>query len=158
MKQNVFRESNISFQIHFQTEPFTTPVNKRDFPDYSKYIVQPMDLTHLEKHIKENIYGSPQAFEADAKWILHNSIIFNGCKKQLLDFNCILSKFLIDQSKLTLAAKAIMKVCKQEMQEIENCSTCYLNANVKKNSWFVEVCPKPHILLWAKLKSKSKNC
>lgn len=67
---------------YFQTEPFTTPVNKRDFPDYSNYIVQPMDLTHLEKHIKENIYGSPQAFEADAKWILHNSIIYNGCKHQ----------------------------------------------------------------------------
>lgn len=37
------------------------------------------------------------------------------------------------------------------MGEIENCPTCYLNANTKKN-WFVEVCPKPHVLLWAKLK------
>lgn len=37
------------------------------------------------------------------------------------------------------------------MMEIENCASCYLNANTKKD-WFVQVCPKPHILLWAKLK------
>lgn len=72
-------------------------------------------------------------------------------------YNYLTVCFLIDQSKLTTAAKTIIKVCKQEMQEIENCSTCYLNANIKQDSWFVEVCPKPHILLWAKLKSKS-NC
>lgn len=38
------------------------------------------------------------------------------------------------------------------MAEIENCSSCYLNANTKKHTWFVEVCPKPHLLVWAKLK------
>lgn len=37
------------------------------------------------------------------------------------------------------------------MNEIENCASCYLNANTKKD-WFVEVCPKPHLLVWAKLK------
>lgn len=61
---------------------------------------------------------------------------------------------VIDQSKFTTAAKAIIKICKQEMQEIEKCPSCYLNANTKKNSWFIEVCPKPHILVWAKLKGK----
>lgn len=116
-----------------------------------------MDLTRLEKNIKENLYGSTQAFEADAKWLLHNSIIFNSCKHCLI-LNCIMcyvfSLSFVDQSKVTSAAKSIIKICKQEMQEIENCPTCYLNANTKKNSWFVEVCPKPHILLWAKLKGK----
>ncbi|KAJ8933728.1 hypothetical protein NQ314_013858 [Rhamnusium bicolor] len=38
------------------------------------------------------------------------------------------------------------------MAEIENCPSCYLNANTKKDTWFVEVCPKPHLLVWAKLK------
>lgn len=37
------------------------------------------------------------------------------------------------------------------MSEIENCASCYLNANTKKD-WFVEVCPKPHRPVWAKLK------
>ncbi|KAL3280862.1 hypothetical protein HHI36_004090 [Cryptolaemus montrouzieri] len=117
------------------SEPFLHPVNDKDFPEYKKYIIQPMNLTLLEKNIKENLYGSTQAFEADAKWILHNSIIFNSY-----------------QSKLTTFAKTIMKICKQEMAEIENCPSCYLNANTKKSTWFVEVCPKPHILVWAKLK------
>ncbi|VEN33561.1 unnamed protein product [Callosobruchus maculatus] len=117
------------------SEPFLNAVSDTDFPEYKKYIVQPMDLAKLEKNIKNNIYGSTQAFEADAKWLLHNSIIFNSY-----------------QSKLTSAAKNIVKICKQEMAEIENCPSCYLNANTKKNTWFVEVCPKPHILVWAKLK------
>ncbi|CAH1991479.1 unnamed protein product [Acanthoscelides obtectus] len=117
------------------SEPFLNAVSEADFPDYKKYIIQPMDLTKLEKNIKNNIYGSTQAFEADAKWLLHDSIIFNSY-----------------QSKLTSAAKNIVKICKQEMAEIENCPSCYLNANTKKNTWFVEVCPKPHILVWAKLK------
>lgn len=138
-----------------QSEPFIHPVSEKDFPNYRQYIVQPMDLTRLEKNIKNNIYGSTQAFEADAKWILHNSIIFNSCMTQLADkWDHISLHSILDQSKFTSAAKSIVKICKQEMLEIENCSTCYLNANTKKNSWFVEVCPKPHLLLWAKLKGK----
>lgn len=50
-----------------------------------------------------------------------------------------------------------MKICKQEMSEIETCAECYLNANTRKNTWFVEVCSKPHILLWAKLKGKTEH-
>ncbi|XP_063914614.1 MYND-type zinc finger-containing chromatin reader ZMYND8 isoform X2 [Zophobas morio] len=117
------------------SEPFIHPVDEKQFPEYRSYIVQPMTLTMLEKNIKDNAYGSTQAFEADAKWILHNSIIFNSY-----------------QSKLTTAAKTIVKICKQEMAEVENCPSCYLNANTKKHTWFVEVCPKPHLLVWAKLK------
>lgn len=67
------------FKYILQCEPFIHPVNETEFPDYKKYIVQPMDLTRLEKNIKENVYGSTQAFESDAKWILHNSIVFNSC-------------------------------------------------------------------------------
>jgi uncharacterized protein YjdB len=62
-----------------QSEPFIHPVDEKQFPEYRSYIIQPMTLTMLEKNIKENAYGSTQAFEADAKWILHNSIIFNSC-------------------------------------------------------------------------------
>lgn len=49
-------------------------------------------------------------------------------------------------------AKIILKICKQEMYDIETCPECYFNANIRKSSWFVEVCSRPHILLWAKLK------
>ena len=62
-------------------------------------------------------------FFADIKWILHNCIIFNSLA-----------------SKLTSVAKSLVKICKHEMQEIENCPDCYLNAHTKKDSWFVAAC------------------
>lgn len=49
------------------------------------------------------------------------------------------------------SAKLIVKVCRQEINEIETCSNCYYNANTR-DEWFTDICPKPHILLWAKLK------
>jgi protein kinase C-binding protein 1 len=54
-------------------------------------------------------------------------------------------------SRHILAAKSLVRQCKMEMTEIDTCPECYENANTKKN-WFVEVCSRPHILLWAKLK------
>lgn len=62
----------------------------------------------------------------------------------------------VDQSKLTTVAKSILKTCKQEMNEIQNCPTCYLKANTLSN-WFIEACPKPHILVWAKLRGNSST-
>lgn len=44
-----------------------------------------------------------------------------------------------------------MKSVKRESVEIESCSECYLAANTKED-WFIEVCSKPHLIVWAKLK------
>ena len=82
-----------------------------------------MDLSTIEKNIKKKQYGSTEAFLMDVKWILHNCIIFNSLG-----------------SKLTAIAKSLVKVCKHEMQEIENCPDCYLNAHTRKDSWFVAAC------------------
>ncbi|XP_046688757.1 protein kinase C-binding protein 1-like, partial [Homalodisca vitripennis] len=39
------------------------------------------------------------------------------------------------------------------MQEIENCPDCYQNAHTRSSdSWFIEACRRPHVLVWAKLK------
>ncbi|XP_026467367.1 protein kinase C-binding protein 1-like [Ctenocephalides felis] len=117
-------------------EPFLHPVDKNEFPDYAKYVVHPMDLSKLEQNIKKNLYGSTEAFIADTKWILHNSIIYNSI-----------------HTKLTSVAKGIIKICKQEMNEIETCPECYLKANTHNDTnWFLEVCSHPHMLVWAKLK------
>lgn len=104
-------------------EPFTKPVDPTDFPSYKDYITCPMDLSTMEKNIKKKRFGSTEAFLAAAKWILHNCIIFNSTA-----------------SKLTSIAKSLVKVCKHEMQEIENCPDCYLNAHTRKDSWFVAAC------------------
>ena len=104
-------------------EPFQKPVDPGQFPAYKDYVFCPMDLSSVEKNIKKKQYGSTEAFLADVKWILHNCIIFNSL-----------------QSKLTSIAKSLVKICKHEMQEIENCPDCYLNAHTRKDSWFVAAC------------------
>ena len=117
------------------SEPFVKPVDPVQFPAYKDYISCPMDIQSMERNIRRKQYGSTEAMLADCKWILHNCIIFNSTA-----------------SKLTTIAKNIVKVCKHEMQEIENCPDCYLNAHIKKDTWFTEACRFPHCLVWAKLK------
>ncbi|XP_071377345.1 MYND-type zinc finger-containing chromatin reader ZMYND8 isoform X8 [Centroberyx affinis] len=94
-----------------------------------------MDLCTLEKNIKKKMYGCTEAFLADAKWILHNCIIYNG-----------------GNHKLTATARVIVKICEHEMNEIEVCPECYLSACQKRDNWFCEPCSNPHPLVWAKLK------
>ncbi|KAM7005541.1 MYND-type zinc finger-containing chromatin reader ZMYND8 isoform 7-T9 [Tautogolabrus adspersus] len=118
-----------------QTEPFQKPVSLEQHPDYAEYIFHPMDLCTLEKNIKKKMYGCTEAFLADAKWILHNCIIYNG-----------------GNHKLTATAKVIVKICEHEMNEIEVCPECYLSACQKRDNWFCEPCSNPHPLVWAKLK------
>ncbi|KAM4622578.1 LOW QUALITY PROTEIN: MYND-type zinc finger-containing chromatin reader ZMYND8 [Discoglossus pictus] len=117
------------------TEPFQKPVSLEQHPDYSEYIFNPMDLSTLEKNVKKKMYGCTEAFLADAKWILHNCIIYNG-----------------GNHKLTQTAKVLIKICEHEMNEIEVCPECYLAACQKRDNWFCEPCSNPHPLVWAKLK------
>ncbi|XP_046578558.1 protein kinase C-binding protein 1-like [Haliotis rubra] len=121
---------------HGGSDPFMKAVDPASVPLYSDYVFHPMDLGILEKNIKKKMYGCTEAFMADAKWILHNCIVFNGL-----------------HNKLTAAAKTIIKICRHEMSEIEVCPDCYLNSCVKRNDeWFCEPCREPHPLVWAKLK------
>ncbi|CAO2577670.1 Protein kinase C-binding protein 1 [Lemmus lemmus] len=111
------------------TDAFQKPVPLEQHPDYAEYIFHPMDLCTLEKNAKKKMYGCTEAFLADAKWILHNCIIYNG-----------------GNHKLTQIAKVVIKICEHEMNEIEVCPECYLAACQKRDNWFCEPC------VWAKLK------
>ncbi|XP_050553777.1 protein kinase C-binding protein 1 isoform X3 [Spodoptera frugiperda] len=124
-------------------EPFMQPVDRTAFPDYDKYVVHPMDLSLMRDNISEGLYGSTEAFLADAQWILHNSIIFNTYENV-----CPPSV----QSKLTAGARALVRSCRSEMGEIEACPECYAAAHARRPTWFTDVCSTPHILFWAKLK------
>uniref|UniRef100_A0A8C4WQ15 Protein kinase C-binding protein 1-like n=1 Tax=Eptatretus burgeri TaxID=7764 RepID=A0A8C4WQ15_EPTBU len=120
---------------HTGTDPFQKPVSLEQHPDYTEYIFQPMDLSTLEKIIKRKQFGCTEAFLSDAKWILHNCIIYNG-----------------SNHKLTATARMIIKICEHEMSEIEICPECYLASCQKRDNWFCEPCSSPHPLVWAKLK------
>ncbi|XP_031835256.2 zinc finger MYND-type containing 8 isoform X1 [Nomia melanderi] len=126
------------------SEPFWKPVELSEAPNYMDYVVKPMDLSLLESNVRAKLYGSTDAFMADAKWIQHNCIVFNTC-----------GGVYTDTSKLTNAAKQIIKLARQEVSEIEACPDCYAhgrNLPRPQPSWFIEPCRRPHPLVWAKLK------
>uniref|UniRef100_A0A8D8CAC1 Protein kinase C-binding protein 1 n=1 Tax=Culex pipiens TaxID=7175 RepID=A0A8D8CAC1_CULPI len=109
------------------------PLEKQQFPHYDEYVTNHMDLEMVQKSVAERKYRTTEEFIADVSWMLHNASIYPN------------------NNKLLPIAKAVVKVCKQEMNEIEACNECYFNANTCK-LWFTEVCTKPHLLVWAKLK------
>ncbi|XP_037079174.1 protein kinase C-binding protein 1-like [Pollicipes pollicipes] len=115
-------------------EPFIHPVDERKFPTYRECVGCPMDLSTMEDNVTKGLYSSTEAFIADCKWILHNCILFNGTT-----------------SKLTTLAKALLRMCKWEAEEIETCPDCYGHAYASDN-WFTLACPHPHLLIWARLK------
>ncbi|XP_076457219.1 uncharacterized protein LOC143291271 [Babylonia areolata] len=118
------------------SEVFQKPANPADLPMYSDVVVNPMDFSTLEKNIKKKEYGCTESFLADAKWILHNCVIYNGA-----------------HHKLTAVARNIVKSCKHEMAEIEVCPQCYKHSCIRgEANWFIEPCDPPHPLVWAKLK------
>ncbi|XP_065093180.1 MYND-type zinc finger-containing chromatin reader ZMYND8 isoform X2 [Ochlerotatus camptorhynchus] len=109
------------------------PLDKEQFPNYDHFVTNHIDLTTLQNNVTDQKYNSTEAFQADISWIVHNATIYPV------------------NNKLLAIAKGLMKICKQEINEIEACNECYFNANTSK-TWFTEVCSKPHLLVWAKLK------
>ncbi|KAL5968160.1 Transcription initiation factor TFIID subunit 1 [Taenia solium] len=80
---------------------FHFPVEKRRYPDYYKAIVQPMDLSTLEKLIKDNRYHSREEFFNDADLILSNCRQYNG-----------------DESVLTRIARKMLDVAHSTLDEV----------------------------------------
>lgn len=78
-----------------QADPFLKPVDPTEFPRYSEYVVNAMDMSQLEKNVRRKQYGSTEAFLADTKWIHHNSVIFNTCKLYFLSYNFVKLGILI---------------------------------------------------------------
>ncbi|KAH8312732.1 hypothetical protein KR044_012556, partial [Drosophila immigrans] len=101
---------------------------------YNKYFVNPVSFDSLAERIKSRAFQSSDEFLSEVKWIQHNTLILDT-----------------GDAKAEQASKAVVKICRQEANEIDTCAECYLNAN-SSDEWFVKVCTHPHLLLWAKLK------
>ncbi|XP_054165482.1 MYND-type zinc finger-containing chromatin reader ZMYND8-like [Oppia nitens] len=116
---------------------FYEPVSDEEYPEYQNIIVNPMDLKQVERNIKNKTYASTNSFLADIKWIHHNCIVFNSGVN-----NAFISE-----------AKNILRVAKQECEEIEICPDCYNNYyTMEEETYFAAVCRRPHAIVWAKLK------
>ncbi|PKS11214.1 hypothetical protein jhhlp_002975 [Lomentospora prolificans] len=57
--------------------PFLTKVNKRDAPDYSNFIKQPMDMGTMTKKLKSLTYKSKAEFVTDLNLIWDNCLKYN---------------------------------------------------------------------------------
>ncbi|XP_067934459.1 MYND-type zinc finger-containing chromatin reader ZMYND8-like isoform X2 [Watersipora subatra] len=117
------------------SEVFQVPVDPAMEPEYHNIIAHPMDMSQLEKNTKKKMYGSTQAFLSDAMWILHNSVLYNGV-----------------HNKYTMTAKSVLKMCRNQMTEIETCPDCFLASCTQEANWFCKPCRFSHPLVWAKLK------
>lgn len=118
------------------SEPFQKPVDLMQFKEYRKYVIYPVDISLMDDKIKAHEYVCLEEFLADAKWMFHNSCVYNGV-----------------QNKLSSTAKSILRMIKHEINEMEVCSDCYLNSILKfEDNWFCEPCRVPHPLIWAKMK------
>jgi len=61
--------------------PFRSPVDPIQYPDYSKVIDTPMDLSTVKEQLLSDMYDSPNEFCKDMRLIFQNSKSFNTNKK-----------------------------------------------------------------------------
>lgn len=103
---------------------FHSPVNLEIYTDYTDFVVHPMDFYKIEQYIKTKKYSSTEAFLADCKWILHNCYIFNS-----------------STNKLTLNARYMLKIAKNEVYELETCPDCFRNLHTTDlKDFFIQTC------------------
>ncbi|CAH8517039.1 unnamed protein product [Heterobilharzia americana] len=91
------------------SRPFHIPVDKRRYPDYYKIISNPMDLSTLEKLVKENRFHSREEFFVQTELILSNCITFNGHESPLTDI----------AQKMLQAARTRLEQDKETLDTIE---------------------------------------
>lgn len=137
------RDSNLDEMLPFAiermkstgTEAFQQPVTVDVAPGYFDFVHYPMDIQTLGLKVKSGDFLCTEHFLNEARWILHNCIIFNGGK-----------------SRLTALARTVYNVCHHEMVEINLCPDCFLNSCLSGKDWFTLPCRKTHRLVWAKLR------
>lgn len=94
-------------------------------------IVNNMSFSIMESRIKEIFYTTSEAFVHDIKMLEHNWTIIDRDKAKIF--------------------KQIIKNVVTEVNELESCVYCYEDS-FQHQDWFVRVCKRPHLLVWAKLK------
>lgn len=99
-------------------------------------IITNMSFSIMESRIKENYYTTTELFIHDMRQLEHNWNVIDRTKAKLL--------------------KPALKTAISEINELESCVYCYEDSFIYAN-WFVRVCKRPHLLVWAKLKGVSKS-
>jgi hypothetical protein len=117
-----------------------TEIFQKDIPEdiidhYKEYVFHPMHLGMIKEKVLAGKFSSTREFLHETEWILHNCIIYNGGKHAL-----------------TKIAKGIVKICKEDMREIELCPSCYGLTVKQPLDWFCIPCNPPHKVVLAKVR------
>ncbi|KAL1465341.1 hypothetical protein WDU94_004923 [Cyamophila willieti] len=111
------------------------PVNTRLFPDYPLYIAHPIHFEKIDQRLNDGEYRCVDTLLEDIRWMVHNSVIFNG-----------------SSSGITKDLRSLLKNLRMELYDLDSCACCYIHAYTRPELWFVLPCPTPHLLVWAQLK------
>ena len=63
--------------------PFLYPVDKNLVPDYYEKILDPMDLSKVEKNLRDGVYSSTLEFASDVRKIWNNAFIYNDERSEI---------------------------------------------------------------------------
>ena len=136
--------------LTFTIETVKAADKKRSFLKRSEdsSAVNPMDLSVVEDNIQKKVYASTNSFLADVKWVTrHRHVSLSHTLFTQIYHNCVAN------GRLVAEAKNVLRVAKQECEEIEICPDCYLNYyTLEEETYFAAVCRRPHAIVWAKLK------
>ncbi|XP_051874243.1 protein polybromo-1 isoform X8 [Pristis pectinata] len=80
-------------------ELFLVKPSKKDYPDYYKVILEPIDLKILEHNIRSEKYASEEAFVDDLKLMFRNARHYNEEGSQVYNDANMLEKILKDKRK-----------------------------------------------------------
>lgn len=115
-------------------EDFQNEIQLKTKESSPPIIVNNMSFSLMKSRIDENYYSTSELFIHDVKQLEHNWSVINRTKAKLL--------------------KLVLKTATTEVNELESCVYCYEDS-LYYHDWFVRVCRRPHLLVWAKLKGVS---
>ncbi|XP_041447007.1 protein polybromo-1-like, partial [Xenopus laevis] len=80
-------------------ELFMFKPSKKDYPDYYKIILEPMDLKTMEQNIRSDKYATEEAMMDDMKLMFRNAMHYNEEGSRVYNDAHVLDKFLKEKKK-----------------------------------------------------------
>ncbi|KAF5403177.1 Zinc finger MYND domain-containing protein 11 [Paragonimus heterotremus] len=107
---------------------YPNEINKNEFIVY-KYT----DLELLQRKIKDGRYAALEEFSMDVQLLVHDVCILHGPYSVQAD-----------------EVRFFLRSVNEELNEIQLCTDCYINAKTRLADWISKPCKPPHELIWAR--------
>lgn len=115
---------------HRYAEPFLLPVDGNLVPDYYQRIRDPMDLSKVEKNLRDGAYSSTLEFASDVRKIWNNAFIYNDEKSPIFhmtkEMSAYFEKIFLEVENVPLPSNNIQHLQRQverlskELKELNN--------------------------------------